>query len=347
MQRQVGVVGGAGLGHGPQVLSRVDRCRKMVFDDRLSKVQRVEMRPKHEFGGPWTEIKLDAISEYLRFYQIALKNRGFETWYVDAFAGTGERNAVVTRGGIFDDAPVEEVEEVLAGSAKRALAVDPPFAHYWFSEQRPTRVKALEALRNEYDSDIRVNQGDANEQLRALFSSPPWVNHPDHWKQRAVVFLDPYGMSVGFDTLRMLAETKRTDVWYLFPRKAVIQQLANKASGIDDGKRASLTRIFGCDDWERFYRPQPIQTSFFDQKPIQESVRTASGDDIAAFAKDRFGGIFAYVSDPIPLLINGRDFFELYCFSNNPKKQAIDLIKKGVNSVVKKYTPASHRKFGL
>ena len=31
MQRQVGVVGGAGLGHGPQVLSRVDRCRKMVF----------------------------------------------------------------------------------------------------------------------------------------------------------------------------------------------------------------------------------------------------------------------------------------------------------------------------
>ena len=303
----------------------------------------MDKKPKHEFGGPWTEIKLDAISEYLNFYQNALKNRGFETWYIDAFAGTGERHATVTKGGIFDDAPVEEVEQVLAGSAKRALEINPPFAHYWFSEQRPTRVKALEALRNEYPSDIVVRRGDANEQLRTLFSSPPWAHHRDSWRQRAVVFLDPYGMSVGFDTLRMLAETKHTDVWYLFPRKAVIQQLANKASGIDDDKRASLTRIFGCDDWEeRFYKAQPTQASLFGEPATPESIRMATGDEIAAFARERFGGIFAYVSDPIPLLINGRDFFELYCFSNNPP--AIDLIKRGVDHVVRKYTPASHRK---
>lgn len=301
-------------------------------------------KPKHEFGGPWTEVKLDAISEYLDFYQNALKNRGFETWYVDAFAGTGERQTKVMKGGIFDEAPLEEVEEVLAGSAKRALAVNPPFAHYWFSEQRPTRVKALEALSNEYKADIIVRQGDANEQLRALFSSAPWSGHPESWKQRAVVFLDPYGMSVGFDTLRMLADTKRTDVWYLFPRKAVIQQLANRSSGLGHDKRASLSRIFGCDDWEqRFYSAQPAQSSLFDDQVTPENIRMATGKEIAAFARERFGSIFAYVSDPIPLLIHGRDFFELYCFSNNPP--AIDLIKRGVDHVVKKYTPASHRTF--
>ena len=301
------------------------------------------LKPKHEFGGPWTEVKLDAISEYLNFYQKALKNSGFETWYVDAFAGTGERHAKVIKGGIFDDTPIEEVEEVLAGSAKRALEINPPFAHFWFSEQRPTRVRALEALREEYDRDVIVRMGDANQRLRELFSSPPWEKHPDRWKQRAVVFLDPYGMSVGFDTLKMLADTRRADVWYLFPRKAVIQQLANKASGIDDDKRASLTRIFGCDDWaERFYKAQPTQASLFDSPETPERIRMATGDEIAAFARERFGGVFAYVSDPIPLLINGREFFELYCFSNNPP--AIDLIKKGVNHVVKKYTPASHRK---
>jgi len=302
--------------------------------------------PKHEFGGPWTEIKLDAISEYLHFYQNALKNRGFETWYVDAFAGTGERNAKVVKGGIFDNTPVEEVEEVLAGSARRALEISPPFAHYWFSEQRPTRVKALEALRNEFDSDIIIRPGDANEQLRALFSSSPWVSHRDSRKQRAVVFLDPYGMSVGFDTLRMLAETKRLDVWYLFPRKAVIQQLANKASGIDDSKRLSLNRIFGCDDWEeRFYRAQPAQGSLFGDPVGHESIRMATGQEIAAFARERFSCIFEYVSEPIPLLINGRDFFELYCFSNNPR--AIALIERGVSHVVKKYTPASRRMSAL
>ena len=31
----------------------------------------------HQFGGPWTEIKLDAITDYLNFYQNALKNRKF------------------------------------------------------------------------------------------------------------------------------------------------------------------------------------------------------------------------------------------------------------------------------
>lgn len=302
--------------------------------------------PKHEFGGPWTEIKLDAISEYLKFYQSALKNSGFETWYVDAFAGTGERHQKTMKGNIFENVPMEEIEQVLAGSAKRALDIEPHFTHYWFSEQRPRRRKALEMLRNEYSCDIIVHQGDANHQLRALFSTPPWANHPNSWKQRAVVFLDPYGMSVTFETLEMLAETKRADVWYLFPRKAVIQQLANKASGIDDDKRASLIRIFGCDDWiERFYKAQPMQNSLFEEPVTAESIRSATGEEIAAFARERFGGIFAYVSDPIPLLVNGRDYFELYCFSNNPP--AIELIKRGVDHVVKKYTPASHRKFVL
>lgn len=316
-----------------------------MFDYLPTSVQKVRMtdKPKHFFGGPWTEIKLDAISEYLDFYQKALKNRGFETWYVDAFAGTGERHAKVMKGGIFEVEILEEVEEVLAGSAKRALAVNPPFAHYWFSEERSTRVRALEQLRLDSDADIIVCKGDANTQLKQLFLSPPWASHRDAWKQRAVVFLDPYGMSVDFVTLEMLAATKRVDVWYLFPRKAVVQQLANRASGIDGDKRSSLNRIFGCDDWEeRFYRAQPAQASLFGEPATPESVRKATGDEIAAFARERFGKIFAYVSDPIPLLVNGREFFELYCFSNNPP--AIDLIKRGVEHVVKKYTPASHRK---
>jgi three-Cys-motif partner protein len=300
---------------------------------------------KHRFGGAWTEIKLDAISDYLNFYQNALKNKGFETWYVDAFAGTGERHATVVKGGIFEESPIEEVEEVLAGSARRALEIKPPFSHHWFCEKRKSRVEALKALKSEYTSDIIVEIGDANEKLRKLFSKPPWTDHHDARKQRAVVFLDPYGMSVGFDTLEMLANTKRVDVWYLFPRKAVIQQLANKSGGIDDDKRASLNRIFGCDDWqERFYKAQPTQGSLFGDPITPESVRKATGNEIAEFARERFGDIFCYVSKPIPLLVNGRDFFELYCFSNNPFAKT--LIAKGVDHVVKKYTPASRRKSG-
>lgn len=303
-------------------------------------------RAKNSFGGPWTEIKLDAISDYLAFYQNALKNQGFETWYVDAFAGTGDRHAKVQTGGLLQSEPIGEEVQILAGSAKRALQVAPPFAHYWFAEAHRGRQKVLSSLKGEFGHDITIYPGDANLGLRELFARPPWSGGPTRWKQRAVVFLDPFGMSVDFDTLKLLAATEKVDVWYLFPRHAVIQQLANDHSGIDEAKRKSLARIFGCEDWEeRFYKAQPAQGDLFGGPPSREIVRQANGNEIAAFARERFGSEFAYVSPPLPLLIKGHDFFELYCFSNN--KRAIHLIKEGVEFVMQKYTPASRRRSGF
>ena len=65
-------------------------------------------------------------------------------------------------------------------------------------------------------------------------------------------------------------------------------------------------------------------------------------EDIAAFARKRLGKLFCYVSDPLPLIVNGHDYFELYCLSNN--RYAISLIKRGVDHVIRKYTPASRRR---
>ena len=306
----------------------------------------VSKRVEHRFGGVWTEIKLKALTEYLDFYQKALRNQPFETWYIDAFAGTGDRHAELQRGGIFEGQPIEHIERNLDGSAKKALRIDPPFAHYWFTEQHRGRSQQLLALRDEFPHDIQVKQGEANTELRKLFSSPPWSGGPNAHRQRAVVFLDPYGMSVDWETLRVLANTKRVDVWYLFPRKAVVQQLAHDIKGVDQGKRAKLAQIFGGDQWEdQFYQARPTQGQLFDPAPSQTKGRTATAAEISAFAKLRLGSLFCYVSNPLPLIVNGSDFFELYCLSNNPR--AIDLIQRGVLHVMRKYTPASHRRSGL
>ena len=230
----------------------------------------------------------------------------FETWYIDAFAGTGDRHAEMRQGGIFEGRPLEYVEQILDGSARKALKIDPPFTHYWFSEQHRGRASRLEQLKQEWPYDIRVNRGEANAGLRALFTAPPWVESSDAWRQRGVVFLDPYGMSVDWETLEVLAATKRVDVWYLFPRAAVIHQLANDMRGIDEGKRRSLARIFGNDDWENeFYRARPAQGSIFDFEPEQGKSRHATPEQIAAFARKRFSKLFCYVSEPLPLMVNG------------------------------------------
>lgn len=300
-------------------------------------------RVAHRFGGVWTEIKLKALTEYLDFYQKALRNQDFDTWYIDAFAGTGDRHAELQRGGIFEGAPIERLEHILDGSARKALKIDPPFTHYWFTEQHRGRSQQLLALRQESGLDVQVTRGEANFELRKLFAERPWSAGSRAQRQRGVVFLDPYGMSVDWETLRVLADTKRVDVWYLFPRKAVVQQLAHDIKGVDEGKRAKLAQIFGGGQWEdQFYQAKPTQISLFDPSPPLTKGRIATASEIAAFAKVRLGSLFCYVSEPLPLIVNGSDFFELYCLSNNPR--AIDLIKRGVRHVMQKYAPASHRR---
>jgi hypothetical protein len=57
----------------------------------------MEINVPHSYGGPWTELKLDVLKKYLNFYTDALKNQRFEKWYIDAFAGTGERHEITVR----------------------------------------------------------------------------------------------------------------------------------------------------------------------------------------------------------------------------------------------------------
>jgi three-Cys-motif partner protein len=222
---------------------------------------RVSTEVEHDFGGGWTEVKLNAVADYLQFYTRALQaqpapDTPFETWYIDAFAGTGERtvgalalNHVDQTGDIF-----EKVR--LQGSARRAIAVDPPFCHYVFIEKDAKRYSALQRVRAEYPTfDIQCLHGDANTELRNVFSNGPWQQPGRSGLQRGVVFLDPYGMSVRWETLRFLANTKRVDIWYLFPLHATLRQLSHDYGAIDQSKRNALLEIFGTADWEReFYK---------------------------------------------------------------------------------------------
>jgi three-Cys-motif partner protein len=154
----------------------------------------------HLFGGPWTEIKLDAVEYYLKCYTGALKRVPFDLWYIDAFAGSGDRESEREVGGIFEGAPVETVRETLAGSARRALEVQPPFDHFVFIEKEEGRYAALQEIESARPSvDMRIINGEANEELKRLVASPPWRGR-DASKSRGVVFLDPYALHVDWPT---------------------------------------------------------------------------------------------------------------------------------------------------
>ena len=53
----------------------------------------MDSRTSHRFGGAWTDEKLQVLEGYLSAYTTALKNTSFRKGYIDAFAGTGYRDA--------------------------------------------------------------------------------------------------------------------------------------------------------------------------------------------------------------------------------------------------------------
>ena len=302
------------------------------------------MSEGQQFGGAWTELKLDAVHHYLRFYTDVLKDQPsainpFELWYIDAFAGSGSRRVNRETGGIFEGEPLGQETVDLAGSVLRALDVQPPFKRLIFIEENRARHQALQRIAEAHPlRNVRPILGDANTRLREIFGEVPWSSQNQNLgSHRAVVFLDPFGMSVKWDTLKMLADTCAVDVWYLFPTGAVNRQLANNLDRVDQHKQRALDEAFGSSDWQTdIYIKEDALGLFSGLHEISSKKFTVQ--DIENYAQQRLKTIFGYVSDPLPLL-NNRDtkIFSLFCLSNSPSNNAIGLIMRGVRSVLKNY----------
>lgn len=300
----------------------------------------------HWYGGPWTEIKLDAVEYYLQCYTKALKAFGFDLTYIDAFAGTGSRDTISTKGGLFEGCPIQDVKETLAGSARRALAVQPPFDRFIFIEMDQNRCSVLLDLQEEFPrANIHVEQGDANEILRTLVKQRSWYSRGDAMS-RGVVFLDPYALHVDWLTLRYLASSQRLDVWYLFPIRDTIRQLARNFSGIGP-KEPMLDRVLGP-EWRQLYALAPDHQphDLFDVRPAPELERIVSVAQFEQWLKGRLRQEFKFVSEPLPILTApNRQAFSLFLAVSNPSPKATELAEHFVRHVKRNFAPeASHRK---
>ena len=146
-------------------------------------------------------------------------------------------------------------------------------------------------------------------------------------------------MSVRWDTLQFLANTKRADVWYLFPLHAALRQLSHDHAALDPSKRGALNEVFGTQNWEeRFYEHRPKPTNLFDFEDKATPSRIADPDKVERFAAERLRTIFSFVSEPIPILTRHKlRQFSLFLLSGNSNAKAKALIEKGVAAQIKKY----------
>ncbi|HUS46021.1 MAG TPA: three-Cys-motif partner protein TcmP [Phycisphaerae bacterium] len=274
-------------------------------------------RNLQRFGGDWTEEKLAILGEYLRAYNTALKNQPFTRIYVDAFAGTGYRMQKQRDFGVpnlFAEAHDAETQELLKGSAKLALEVEPPFDRFVFVETDGDKVRDLEVLKTEHPDKARqveIIRADANPFLQEYCDKQDWRG------RRAVVFLDPFATEVTWDTMEAIARTKAIDVWILFPLMAVNRLLANDPKKLF---RDRLDAIFGTKDWfQQFYRTTRLEDIF--GQPVEKIRKACDFRSLGGFYQKRLRSIFAGVADKSHVWDNSRrsPLFQLFFAAGNPK----------------------------
>lgn len=266
----------------------------------------------HIFGGNWTEEKLARLREYLNAYRSALKYKTyFTTWYVDAFAGTGSRS---TAGQPEPQTDLEDFESDVEasayrdGSAKIALSIDNPFDRYLFIEKSRSKVHDLRtAIEREFptlQSRCEIRHQEANAALSE------WAKQRNWTKERAVVFLDPYGMQVNWETIALLANTKGVDLWYLFSSPA---RLLTRDGNIDQSWRDRLDAVFGTNDWyEHFYKKR-IESDLFGSYEVTD--RDATEKNVKSYIEGRLGSCFAEVAPSLILRNSKSSPLFLLCFA--------------------------------
>jgi three-Cys-motif partner protein len=283
------------------------------------------------FAGLHTVEKLKVLESYLAAYQKVLKNTGFTTVFFDAFAGTGEI-PIEEAGGLFQD--VEEAEPFIEGSARRALGIKPPFTKYIFVERSKRKAASLERLKTEFRhlaSRIHVEQADANVAVERFCANGDWK------RTRSVMFLDPFGNQVGWNTIEAIARTRGIDLWYLFPAHLGINRQISASGEFDAGKAASLDRVLGTSEWrDEFIATIKRQNLWGEGQEI--SFKQATVDSVTRFMIKRMKRVFKGVvlDEWLPLGRAGNHWYSLLFACANPSAKATEIAERLARAVMKR-----------
>lgn len=274
-----------------------------------------------DWGGPWTEKKLEAFSKYVWSYLKILKSQPqWQTIYFDGFAGSGERKT--------SNAEAEELykqlsltaeeENVYKGAAERVLTLDDGllFDFHYFVDARERSLKKLKAkldiLPNSKNTSLNFKAGDCNRWLGELATALKKK------KYAALVLLDPFGMQINWDSIAALKGT-RSDIWILVPTGVIINRLLYRNGQLEHVEK--LHSFFGLSEQEikkEFYKTEIKPNLFGGEDEIVTKVVNPIGHIMNLYIR-QLKTVWTYVTEQPLRLDNtkGRPLFHLVFASNN------------------------------
>ena len=116
----------------------MENCRLNKRDDMTWNKNNVINEPTGDWGGPWTEKKLEAFSKYVWSYLVIMKKNPFwETIYFDGFVGSGSKDRA-EKSELYQQLKITvEEERTYKGAAERVLDLKDnlSFDYYYFIDK--------------------------------------------------------------------------------------------------------------------------------------------------------------------------------------------------------------------
>jgi len=238
----------------------------------------------NQFGGNWTEAKMEIVVSYAKAYLTIMNKQSWaKTMYFDGFAGSGLIGS-------------DNFDELKKGTALRILDItDPrPFDIYYFVELDDNYKNALEANinANYFGKNVHVVKDDCNNRI---------VKMADFLRKnnsfRALVFIDPYGMTVNWRSIESL-KGLGIDLWILVPTGLGVNRLLKKDGQITSAWVNKLEKFLGISEGEiidHFYKKQKVVTLFGEETSVEKEKNAING--IGELYKKKLNEQFQYVSD--------------------------------------------------
>lgn len=277
--------------------------------------------PSGEWGGPWTEKKLEAFSKYVWSYLTIMKKYPhWKTIYFDGFAGSGTREQAINTDLMQQLKITEEEEKTYKGAAERVLGLpELGFNFYYFIDKNEDSLTRLQATLDEKfkDKTIVYRAGNANHQITELAKALRTKHYA------ALVFLDPFGMQIDWSSIAELKDT-RSDIWILVPTGVIVNRLLDRAGKLEFSNK--LQSFFGLSIDEiksHFYEEKKVQTLFGEEEFVTKVSQPI--EKIARLYAERMKTIWKHVTDE-PLVLKNRNGVPIFHFvfaSNNETAKKI------------------------
>jgi three-Cys-motif partner protein len=274
-------------------------------------------RTINQFGGNWTEAKMEIVVSYAKAYLTILKRQPWaKTLYFDGFAGSGTIDT-------------DEADEIKKGTALRILDLPDNYTFdiYYFVELNEMHKIALEKRVNEeyFGRNAHVVKADCNEKLLSMADF--LKKNTSH---RALAFIDPYGMSVNWSSVEAL-KNLGIDLWILVPTGIGVARMLKNNGEISDSWFSKLEKFLGISREEivnHFYKKQIVKTLFGDEPITIKEANTV--EKVGELYRQRLSTIFKFTSDSFVMKNSTNSImYHFMMATNNPiaLKVANDVIK--------------------